>query len=106
LPCEPKLDASDLFVLPSRVKGLPRAMVEAMTRGLPCIGTFSAACRSCCPEKPRASPTQARLALSTSSRSDVPLVIQMRSMRGVTSTTCHLVLLSIWPSDNEVWHDA
>jgi len=33
------LDASDLFVLPSRTEGLPRAMVEAMARALPCIGT-------------------------------------------------------------------
>jgi glycosyltransferase involved in cell wall biosynthesis len=33
------LDASDLFVLPSRVEGLPRSLVEAMARGLACIGT-------------------------------------------------------------------
>ena len=34
-----ELDDSDLFVLPSHQEGLPRAMVEAMARGLPCIGS-------------------------------------------------------------------
>jgi phosphatidylinositol alpha-1,6-mannosyltransferase len=33
------LDDSDLFVLPSRQEGLPRAMLEAMARSLSCVGT-------------------------------------------------------------------
>lgn len=35
----PFIKKSDVFVLPSRTEGLPRAMIEAMSQRLPCIGS-------------------------------------------------------------------
>ena len=38
-PIRDQLDQSTLFVMPSRTEGLPRALIEAMARALPCIAT-------------------------------------------------------------------
>ena len=34
-----RLDSAELFALASKTEGLPRAMIEAMARGLPCVGS-------------------------------------------------------------------
>lgn len=33
------LDSSDIYVMPTRAEGLPRVIIEAMAKGLPCITT-------------------------------------------------------------------
>jgi glycosyltransferase involved in cell wall biosynthesis len=38
-PVRSELDHANLFVLPSHQEGLPRALIEAMARALPCIGS-------------------------------------------------------------------
>ena len=43
-----EMKRADVFILPSRQEGLPRAMVEAMALGLPCLGSTVGASPSFC----------------------------------------------------------
>jgi glycosyltransferase involved in cell wall biosynthesis len=54
------LDRSDLFVLPSRTEGLPRAMLEAMAAGVICVGSSVGGIPELLPESRLAPPGDAR----------------------------------------------
>ena len=54
------LDRSDLFVLPSRTEGLPRAMLEAMAAGVVCVGSCAGGIPELLPASRLAVPGDAR----------------------------------------------
>jgi len=55
------LDESHLFVLPSFTEGMPRALLEAMARGLPAIGSDVGGIKELLPAQYRTAPGDASL---------------------------------------------
>ena len=55
-----QLDDADLFVLPSLGEGLPRSMIEAMARALPCIGSTAGGIPELLPQEDLVPPGDAR----------------------------------------------
>lgn len=60
-PIRKLLDQAHVFVLPSRAEGLPRALIEAMARGLPCIGSDVGAIGELLPSEDRVPPGDAAM---------------------------------------------
>lgn len=74
-----ELDRADLFVLPSKTEGLPRAMIEAMARGLPCIGSTAGGIPELLPPEDMVPPGDA-VALAVKIREVITNPRRMREM--------------------------
>lgn len=78
-----RLDQADVFVLPSRQEGVPRAMIEAMARGLPCLGSCVGGIPELLPESAMVPPGDAAALAALIRRSAAPQVRQFYSAQNL-----------------------
>jgi glycosyltransferase involved in cell wall biosynthesis len=83
-----ELDHAHLFVLPSRQEGLPRAMIEASARGLPCIGSRVGGIPELLPRECLVEPNDERaLTRAITTIASNPSVLSALSARGIRRAT-------------------
>jgi glycosyltransferase involved in cell wall biosynthesis len=79
-----ELDQADIFVLPSRQEGVPRAMIEAMARGLPCLGSSVGGIPELLPDSAMVRPGGAAALAALIRKSVAPKTRRLHSARNLT----------------------
>lgn len=84
-----ELDQADIFVLPSRQEGVPRAMIEAMARGLPCLGSSVGGIPELLPESAMAPPGDANALAALIRVSVSPKVRRLFAAQNLTAARAY-----------------
>lgn len=84
-----ELDRADIFVLPSRQEGVPRAMIEAMARGLPCLGSSVGGIPELLPESALVPPDDATSLAALIRMSVSPKIRRLHAARNLAAARAY-----------------
>ena len=84
-----ELDQADIFVLPSRQEGVPRAMIEAMARGLPCLGSSVGGIPELLPESAMVPPGDATALAALIRKSVAPKVRTLQAAQNLAAARAY-----------------